>query len=160
LTGDEIAVVSGTVSAPSGTIVLGGGTFDPIGTGQGPAALNGEGVWLASGGQLLATGTEVATPSGRLLLGDVLPGGQVTISGGNIILAPGSIIDVSEPPVSPASRLSVREQSLCLRFSFRRAKHMPPRAQAARFQSRPRWVLFSKARLRGQAVAVMLPEER
>jgi hypothetical protein len=52
-------------------------------------------VWLASGGQLLASGTEVATPSGRLLLRDVLPGGQVTVSGGDIILAPGSVIDVS-----------------------------------------------------------------
>ena len=95
LTGDQIAVVGGTVSAPGGTITFSGGTYSGVATTQGPAALNGEGVWLVSGGQLLATGTAVAIPSGGFVSRDVLPGGQVTISGGDIILAPGSVIDVS-----------------------------------------------------------------
>jgi filamentous hemagglutinin family protein len=94
LTGDQIAIVSGIVDVPGGSITLAGGTYS-YPSGPGVKALDGEGIWLTSTGQLLARGTEVAFPQGRLTYEDVLPGGQVTVSGGEIILAPGSLIDVS-----------------------------------------------------------------
>ena len=97
LIGDQAAVVSGIVDAPGGSITLGGGTYNNSANAAGgslPVALNGEGVWLT--GQLLATGTEIAVPqSNRTTYQDVLPGGQVSVSGGDIFLVPGSTIDVS-----------------------------------------------------------------
>ena len=101
LIGDQIAIVSGIVDAPAGTITLGGGTYSYVpavsgGAYEFPTPLNGEGVWLTASGELLAAGTQIAVPqSGGLPYRDVLPGGQVTVSGGDIILAPRSLIDVS-----------------------------------------------------------------
>ena len=106
LTGDQIAIVSGTVMAPGGTITLAGGTYTtpggnpayqaPTGASYSQAVLIGEGVWLTGTGRLLATGTEIAVPQGNgTLFNDVLQGGQVTVSGGDIVLSNGSVIDVS-----------------------------------------------------------------
>jgi hypothetical protein len=98
LVGDQIAVVRGVVNAPAGNISLSGGTYvspDSVLNGPSPVLLDGEGVWLT--GSLLATGTKIAVPqsNNRLVFSDVLAGGTVTLSGGDIILAPGSTIDVS-----------------------------------------------------------------
>ncbi|MTD94380.1 filamentous hemagglutinin N-terminal domain-containing protein [Hyphomicrobium sp. xq] len=98
LTGDQIAIVSGIVSAPGGAIALGGGTYksiQPDASGA-PVPLRGEGVWLTGTGKLLAAGTQIAVPqSDGTIFSDVLAGGQVTVSGGDIVLAAGSVIDVS-----------------------------------------------------------------
>jgi filamentous hemagglutinin family protein len=94
LTGDQIAIVSGTVEALGGSITLAGGTYS-YPSGPGVKALDGEGVWLTPTGRLLANGTEVAIPQAKFTYYDVSAGGQVTVSGGEIILAPGSLIDVS-----------------------------------------------------------------
>ena len=108
LIGDQIAIVSGTIMAPGGNITLGGGTYTtPEGNpayqesspqaSLAPAALLGEGVWLTSTGRLSVAGKQIAVPemSGGAVFRDVLPGGQVTVSGGDIVLARGSVIDVS-----------------------------------------------------------------
>ena len=112
LTGNQIAIVSGTVNAPDGTITLNGGTYSYTPTVT-PTALNGEGVWLTATGQLLARGTQIVQPqSNGLPYDDVLPGGQVSVSGGDIILAPGSLIDVSGTSgissLEPAGSVSTR----------------------------------------------------
>jgi filamentous hemagglutinin len=115
LTGDQVAIVSGTVLAPGGSIALAGGTYTtPAGNPGDPAdpsmnfqqgspqaslalgALLGEGVWLTSTGRLLAAGAQVIVPqSNGSLFSDVLPGGVVSVSGGDLVLARGSVIDVS-----------------------------------------------------------------
>jgi hypothetical protein len=107
LTGDQIAIVSGTVLAPGGSITLGGGTYTtPEGNpafqeaspfaSLAPAPLLGEGVWLTSTGRLSAAGAQITLPqSNGSTFSDVLSGGQVTVSGGDIVLARSSVIDVS-----------------------------------------------------------------
>src|SRR5262249_21905655 len=65
LTGDQIAIVSGTVEAPGGTITLSGGTYAYANSTTGITALNGEGVRLTSTGALLAAGTQIAVPQSR-----------------------------------------------------------------------------------------------
>jgi filamentous hemagglutinin len=103
LTGDQVAVVSGTVSAPGGTINITGGsagsasyTTPNTGNGPGKRPFAGAGVWVTDTGILSTAGAEVTSlQSNRLPYEDVLPGGQVTITGGYIVLASGSVIDVS-----------------------------------------------------------------
>src|SRR5262249_49987721 len=83
-------------AAPNSVYTLSGGTYSYDNSTTGITALNGEGVWLTSTGALLAAGTQIAVPQSRgSPYYDVLPGGQVTVSGGDIILAPGSRIDGS-----------------------------------------------------------------
>jgi filamentous hemagglutinin family protein len=106
LIGDQIAIVSGTVSAPGGSITLSGGTFTA--RGDGLTLLDGEGVWLTGtgttsldgaptgAGVLSVAGTTIDIPQANgAIFRDVLPGGQVTLSGSYVALAPGSMIDVS-----------------------------------------------------------------
>ena len=93
LTGDQIAIVSGSVTAPGGVINLNGGTatFGPT-----PILFAGAGVWVTQTGSLSAAGTAVSLAQNNgLVFDDVLPAGSVNLSGGYIVLAPGSIVDVS-----------------------------------------------------------------
>jgi filamentous hemagglutinin family protein len=95
LTGAQLAEVSGTVTVPSGSITLNGGTYQgPLG--PNPTPLLGQGVWLTQSGQLLAEGTQIFVPqSNGTVYADVLPGGDVSVSGGYVVLTPGSTINVS-----------------------------------------------------------------
>ncbi len=96
LAGDQIAVVSGTVEAPGGTINFSGGTFTYPGSANPIIDLKGEGLWLTDTGKLLARGEAVTSvQSNGQPYDDVLPGGSVSVTGGYVILAPNSLIDVS-----------------------------------------------------------------
>lgn len=91
LTGDASAVISGLVEAPAGAITVVGGS----GTSSSGGVLA-PGVFVTGSGQLLARGTEIFRAiSNRQVLQDVLAGGTVGLSGANLVLAPGSVVDVS-----------------------------------------------------------------
>jgi filamentous hemagglutinin family protein len=94
LVGVGRTVISGTVEAPAGTITVRGGDS---------SAEIGGAVFVTGSGQLLARGTEVSqAASNGVIYQDVLAGGTVTVqslsgpfTGNAVVLAPGSIIDVS-----------------------------------------------------------------
>src|SRR5262249_7295310 len=94
LTGDQIAIVSGNVTAPGGNISLGGGTATY--GGPPPLPLPGVAVCLThpASWSVGATAERFSQRNGAIF-DDVLPGGQVKISGNYIVLVPGSLIDVS-----------------------------------------------------------------
>ncbi|WP_195930276.1 filamentous haemagglutinin family protein [Hyphomicrobium album] len=113
LRGDQLAIVAGTVEAPGGTIVLEGGTSLTPNS----QVIAGQGVWLTETGKLLARGTVIERPLGNGLVSrDVVAGGSVTVrslsgstanfalndsgfgvtlGGSYVVLAAGSLIDVS-----------------------------------------------------------------
>ena len=83
----------GTVEAPAGSITLQTQTAD-----QTDAFLPGQSLWLGPDARILARGLVQLQPTvdGRRV-GDVLPGGQITIDAGRgyLIAQPGSLVDVS-----------------------------------------------------------------
>jgi filamentous hemagglutinin family protein len=85
--------ISGTVSAPAGTISVQLDNTAPI-----AGFIAAQGLWLTGTGKLLAPGAVQLTPNtAGLNLGEVLDGGSVTLEAdrGFVVTAPGSVIDVS-----------------------------------------------------------------
>jgi filamentous hemagglutinin family protein len=93
LTSGRRITVDGTLSAPGGSISL---SNPPPGS---QSVFEGDvSIWLGESSRLLARGLFMQVPDARgLVLGDVLPGGSVTVSAGRgyLVAEQGSLVDVS-----------------------------------------------------------------